>query len=109
MSQVMDHLDDVGPGWHKILLKLHYDLVKISPNYEVDQVKEKFGGLRVYLRHYEWATDNKVHQAEAQSRITCEECGEPGETAGPGWIKTLCGEHRMIRNSDPSKRWENNG
>jgi hypothetical protein len=105
----MDHLTDVGPGWHRILLALHYDLLAVDPNYEVDQLKEKFGGLRVYLRYHHLACEKLIMEATRLSHETCEECGEPGETAGPGWIKTLCELHRIQRNADPAKRWENSG
>jgi hypothetical protein len=97
MSQVMDHLEDVGPGWHKILFQLHYDLVKLNPSYEVVQVKEKFGGLRVYLRDEPSDVAELLSAAEVQSWATCELCGEPGKLypTGTGWIKAVCDRRRM--------------
>jgi hypothetical protein len=48
--------------------------------FELLQVKEKFGGLRI---------ETAVHE----SFHTCEVCGQPGELREDSWIKTLCDEH----------------
>lgn len=59
-----------------------------------DQVKEKFGGLRVYFSggdDYVWGL---VGMAEAISYKTCEVCGNKGEPNKGGWIQTLCETHR---------------
>jgi len=37
-----------GPGWYPLLVDLDDKLSELFPNYEVQQVKEKFGGLRYY-------------------------------------------------------------
>jgi hypothetical protein len=37
-----------GPGWYPILARLDTGLAAIDPGYVVQQVKEKFGGLRYY-------------------------------------------------------------
>lgn len=37
-----------GPGWYPILARLDHRLAVIDPGYVVQQVKEKFGGLRCY-------------------------------------------------------------
>lgn len=103
MSQILDHLYEVGPGWHIILAKLHYDLLKIDPTYEVGQVKEKWGELRVYLRGYSPGTIELVEAASSASTVTCEMCGEPGVTQEGGWVKTLCPEHQTQRVLDRAK------
>lgn len=68
------------------------------PQVTVDQVKEKFGTLRFYYTGGDKVVAGMVRMAESMSGVTCEQCGKPGTTAGPGWIKTLCEEHRNARN-----------
>jgi hypothetical protein len=59
----------------------------------VDQVKEKFGGLRFYYQ----GGDNEVHgmvrMAESWAAYTCETCGERGTLRHGGWVRTLCDTH----------------
>ena len=43
----LDRLD-TGDGWQEIIENLDRELAKIDPNYTIDQIKEKFGGLRYY-------------------------------------------------------------
>ena len=43
----LDNLD-TGKGWQEIIENLDRELAKIDPNYTIDQIKEKFGGLRYY-------------------------------------------------------------
>lgn len=71
--------------------------------FHFDQVKEKFGTLRVYFdgipngptRDF---VDGAVRLAESLSGLTCEECGLPGTTAGRGYTQTLCAPHRAEYN-----------
>ena len=35
-------------GWYPLLVELDEQLRALLPNYELDQVKEKYGGLRYY-------------------------------------------------------------
>lgn len=37
-----------GPGWYPIICRLDQEIAALSPGYHVQQVKEKFGGLRFY-------------------------------------------------------------
>jgi hypothetical protein len=88
----------VGPGWKAIILELHQKLVEIDPNYEIHQIKEKFGGLRYYCSldgHDEG--QNLIDAAEEKAWVTCERCGEPGTPRGGGWISTLCDTHYLLR------------
>jgi NADH pyrophosphatase NudC (nudix superfamily) len=113
-EQIPDHLDFVGPGWHPLLLRLHEQLLAVSPTYSVQQVKEKYGALRVQLytgllRHLNkgntgWPDPDQsardeaeddaaralVNAAERESARICEACGNPGEPRQGAWIKTLC-------------------
>jgi hypothetical protein len=93
--------DYVGPGWRPILERLHERLAELDPGYRAGQVKEKFGGLRVYLNGpMPPGAQEAIDAAGAESLIVCETCGKPGRRrgdAGPStWIKTLCDQHARL-------------
>ena len=67
------------------------------PQVTLDQVKEKFGTLRFYYTGGDDEISGLVRMAESMSGVTCEECGNPGETKGQGWVVTLCETHRAAR------------
>lgn len=92
-----------GDGWYPLLSDLGRELTAIiaeTPENERDrlracQVKEKFGGLRVYFYGTETvAMADAVREAEEVAARTCETCGEPGTLRSGGWIKTLCDAHQ---------------
>jgi len=58
-----------------------------------EQVKEKYGTLRIYARGGNDYTNGIIDMAERMSRHTCEICGSPGYTNDRGWIRTLCFDH----------------
>lgn len=93
-------LEAVGPGWHGLVQEA---FVKLPPGHIIVQVKEKFGGLRIYFeipqkpyQHGEGASEYEalLNDLEMRSLKTCEECGKPGKPGGSGWIKTYCEECR---------------
>lgn len=72
------------------------------------QVKEKFGGLRFYVRA---ATDkhyNFISFAESMSYRTCEECGAPGKTYTDGWHRTMCDIHAAMAGRTEEYEYEEN-
>jgi hypothetical protein len=90
----------VGQGWWPILEKLcnniqsHTDWRekqgKDCPQVVVEQIKEKFGGLRFYYQGGDEYIHGMVTMAESIADITCESCGNPGKRRGGGWIHTYC-------------------
>lgn len=93
-------------GWYQLILDLDAKISSIEPGYKVDQVKEKFGGLRFYYDQMSIDDDSRervdklVDAAEAKAFTTCEVCGVSDSTvttSGPSWVKTLCTEHREKR------------
>lgn len=103
MSQIPEHLDEVGKGWHPILLELHEKLLVLCPEYAVGQVKEKYAALCVYLDNFDSDGEpysypeqvwEEVNGAERASMKICEVCGRPGEiSTRHWWVKTVCREH----------------
>lgn len=89
-------------GWKDIVLDTDKMLAHIDPEYEIHQIKEKFGTLRYYYgttQEYDTIEykimDAIVRAAEARSAIICEVCGSWGETDWEAsWVRTLCEEHR---------------
>jgi hypothetical protein len=63
------------------------------PQVVVEQIKEKFGGLRFYYQGGDDHTSGVVDMAESWAGKTCETCGSMGERRSGGWIRTLCDEH----------------
>jgi hypothetical protein len=59
-----------------------------------DQVKEKYGGLRIYYSGGDDYVDGVVSMAESFSYKICEVCGDRGSPNEGGWISTLCDKCR---------------
>jgi hypothetical protein len=55
-----------------------------------EQVKEKFGMLRIYTNSFDEQIVGMIKMAEAMSSRTCEDCGGVGSPRKGGWIRTLC-------------------
>lgn len=55
-----------------------------------DQIKEKFGGLRIYYSGGDDYVRGVINMAEEISYSTCEVCGNKGQPNKKGWITTLC-------------------
>jgi hypothetical protein len=99
MDKITDHYRDVGKGWHKLLEQAHVEIQAVNPEYEVLQVKEKFGGLRLYLMASREGQDI-AHKYEQKSYEVCEFCGKPGSLdQSHFWLNTLCDEHKERRNT----------
>ncbi len=54
------------------------------------QIKEKYGGLRVYTNACEEEVDKAIEKAESLSYETCEDCGGKGKVWDGGWVYTRC-------------------
>jgi hypothetical protein len=118
----------ISKGWYPIVSALcgliywHYDwiqkrrirLLENNPHDEIipdavefpkiQQVKEKFGGLRFYLDGADDYTDGAISMAESWAARTCEQCGAPGQRRSGGWIRTLCDTHEAERQEQIAKR-----
>ena len=97
----------VGEGWWPILealcanIQQHIDWRvkqgKDCPQVVVEQIKEKFGGLRFYYQGGDDEISGMVRMAEAWADVACEECGAAGKRRNGGWIRTLCDKHEAER------------
>jgi hypothetical protein len=113
----------VGSGWWLIIEKLcesiqshinwknqqfeKYGHGTEIPQVVVEQIKEKFGGLRFYYQGGDEYVNGMVRLAEAWADATCEVCGEPGKRRSGGWIRTLCDTHEEERQAIIRERQSN--
>ena len=80
----------VGSGW-KNLVTLAWLLCKYQdPPRQVQQVKEKWGGLRIYISSGPPSMFKLLGEIENLSYKICESCGKPGKPRQTGWVKTRC-------------------
>jgi hypothetical protein len=83
---------ECGNGWFDVLWRLCEDIEKLNPpeEFEVTQVKEKFGSLRFYTWSSTDEIEDRIEKAERESGKTCEWCGKFGKRRDKGWIVTMC-------------------
>lgn len=92
-----------GKGWYPLVCGLDMALAELDPDYEVHQVKEKFGTLSYYAAPSEGLDEAKreqfeflIGEAEAVSASICENCTRPGSMhktrSASAWYRTLCGD-----------------
>jgi hypothetical protein len=79
------------------------------PQVTLDQIKEKFGTLRFYYTGGDDYISGMVSLAESMSGVTCEECGNPGERRGGGWVRTICGPCEVKREAERASYAKQNG
>jgi hypothetical protein len=59
----------------------------------IDQIKEKFGGLRFYYHGGDDEISGMVRMSELWAGHSCEKCGNLGQRRTGGWMRTLCDVH----------------
>lgn len=100
-SRTVDGYDPyihVGMGWAGLIKECHKALYSFDPNYRIYQIKEKFGGLRYYVRPsidaLVYKTNAIINPFEKRSYLICEICGQNGNLRRKnGMYRTLCVEH----------------
>lgn len=87
---------DCGNGWKKLLDNIFKVLGETDC--KVQQVKEKFGGLRFYVDKETPALGDVIKIAEMESYKVCEICGSKKNVTTEGsWLKTLCSDCKFKR------------
>ena len=112
----------VGDGWYNIMnvlcwtIQNHVDYQqRKDPEYkqvEFFQIKEKFGGLRVYTNGHDEVVDFLISFATGMAARTCEDCGNPGKNRSyNGWYIAHCdtcsAEYQKKRGEKEDKDDEN--
>lgn len=100
---------ECGKGWFFIINAVCFQIdqyekniqyrIQNNLNYEYNfvkftQIKEKFGGLRLYYNGGDDYVSGLVAMAETMSYKICEFCGDRGYPNNKGWIRTLCDKCR---------------
>ena len=70
----------IPKGWIPLVDKLIADLLAIGWDGDIQQGKEKFGGLRFYVGKVTPEQHALIQKAEALSYDVCDECGLPKNT-----------------------------
>jgi hypothetical protein len=84
---------DHGDGWFTILEKACKKIAKLDEGtFKFDQIKEKWGAIRVYYTGASAEMSKIIDELENESLKTCEHCGTKRNvtTEGDFWILTLC-------------------
>ena len=80
-------------GWYQLIDNTLAGISVICPEASVEQIKQKFGGLRCYttgnLELLDWFRDGMG----ALSFHICEVCGQYGKLRNVGGVQTLCDKH----------------
>lgn len=95
-------------GWFDLIYEaatvIEAELLKMNARnryeYAVEQVKEKFGTIRIYIHRENDVINEAISKAYAKSAVTCEKCGEPGKTMSGSWVQTLCHNCNSARVAD---------
>ena len=99
---------DCDEGWFDLIWKLCEDIDAVVKregltDFSVDQIKEKFAGLRFYVSGANQEVFDLIRKAEEQSYKICEKCGKKGSMyIGFGWYRTLCAK---CAKSDTKRTW----
>jgi hypothetical protein len=87
---------EVSVNWLPVLDKGFQQMAEIVKKENLDdfriiQVKEKFGGLRVYTRYSIDEIDKIIDRMEKEVESICEKCGSPeGKWREDGWMRVTC-------------------
>ena len=104
----------VGDGWVWLVentLEAMYQHCKNNnvPMPQITDIKEKWGGLRIYYNGGDIITEGMVELAEHFSYKICEICGTHnniGQTSG--WIHTVCETCHPTQRHMKDKKWTKN-
>lgn len=87
-------LDNLPAGWATLYRDFLADLAANGIPVIVEEAKEKSGSLRIYLAPKVPEARPYILAAEERSKVTCQQCGEPGELLMRNRIvATLCQLH----------------
>ena len=102
MNRNYQWLDCIPMGWMPLARQMISECEAIDSSYQIEDIKEKWGELRVssYIYDYEgdWmipsCNNKKIEAIEdkyiEQSRKTCCVCGRPATKRSTGWILPWC-------------------
>lgn len=103
----MTNYYECGDGWIPLIEEAKTIIAKYNKKLknehlageplEFVQIKEKWGGLCLYLNYYVPEIADQIHELEGKSLDICEQCGTNKNVKRDwthGWIMTLCDKCR---------------
>ena len=82
-------------GWYSIIESMLKEIseCEIPNNFEIVQIKEKLGELRIYTDNSNEYINSIINKAIIKAETTCELCGNfNAKLCGGNWFRTLCDE-----------------
>jgi hypothetical protein len=90
----VDLTDGVGPGWRRVVLELHRQLLELDPQCRLYEITQKDGLLRVrggFARDPRANCRARIARAVARATHTCEVCGDISQLREErAIIRSLC-------------------
>lgn len=89
---------ECGVGWFDLIDKASAIIekeidalpLKDQDTYYLEQLKEKYGSIRIYMTYETDIMEKAIEEAEKESLVTCEVCGATGSINGGSWYKVRC-------------------
>lgn len=94
-AHVAHHLKYTGSNADPTALKKLEELMEYEESHlpVLLQIKEKFGGLRIYATVFKDSQSECISLTEEIASVTCEDCGARGTLRSGNWLRTLCDTH----------------
>lgn len=80
----------IGDGWLSIVDEAFEKMIEAGWDRDLQQVKEKFCGLRIYIGNGSEAVDVIIRDAERKAALCCENCGRSHGLRVPRCGAALC-------------------
>ena len=116
----MNEYYECGDGWIPLIEEAKTIIAKYNQKLKEEdldteplefiQIKEKWGGLRIYLNYYVQEIADQIHELESKSLHICEHCGTIKNVKSDwthGWIMTLCDKCREEELEQFNSRYKN--
>lgn len=89
---------ECGNGWAPLIDSTLNKMAAECPDARIVQIKEKVGGLRIYLEDKSNETVKELlRNAEERSFAVCEICGDDAvRIASDGWVRVRCPAHSSL-------------
>ena len=79
-------------GWGELGRKMIEECEAVEPDFEIIDLKEKWGMIRMYAYPCSDKITEIEHKYEKLSSHTCCKCGKPATKISTGWICPWCDE-----------------
>ena len=116
----MNEYYECGDGWIPLIEEAKTIIAKYNQKLKEEdldaeplefiQIKEKWGGLRIYLNYYVQEIADQIYELESKSLNICEHCGTNKNVKRDwthGWIMTLCDKCREEELEQFNSRYKN--